>query len=69
MKNKWILQVFIISFILSAVFSGISSFISDFNIILRTAFFLFIFYYTLINKKKKVKPITSFAYDLHLKVF
>lgn len=34
MKNKWILQVFIISFLLSAAFSGLSSFVSDFNILL-----------------------------------
>ena len=34
MKSKWILQVFIISFLLSAVFSGLSSYVSDFNIIL-----------------------------------
>lgn len=33
MKNKWVLQVFIISFILSAFFSGLSSFVSDFNIL------------------------------------
>lgn len=34
MKNKWIVQVFIISFLLSAAFSGLSTFISDFNVIL-----------------------------------
>ncbi len=34
MKNKWVLQVFLISFILSAIFSGLSTYISDFNIIL-----------------------------------
>lgn len=34
MKNKWVLQVFIISFLLSAAFSGLSSYISDFNVIL-----------------------------------
>lgn len=33
-KNKWVLQVFIISFLLSAVFSGLSSYVSDFNVIL-----------------------------------
>lgn len=34
LKNKWILQVFIISFILSAVFSGLSTYVSDFNVVL-----------------------------------
>ena len=34
MKNKWILQVFVISFLLSAVFSGFSSYLSDLNIII-----------------------------------
>lgn len=34
MKSKWILQVFIISFLLSAVFSGLSTYVSDFNVIL-----------------------------------
>lgn len=34
MKNKWVLRVFIISFLLSAAFSGLSSYISDFNVIL-----------------------------------
>lgn len=33
MKNKWVLQVFIISFILSAFFSGLSTYLSDFNVI------------------------------------
>ena len=33
MKNKWIIQIFIISFILSAIFSGFSSFLSDINVI------------------------------------
>lgn len=33
MKNKWVLQVFLISFLLSACFSGLSTYISDFNII------------------------------------
>ena len=36
MKNKWIIQVFVISFILSAAFSGLSTYLSDFNIILLT---------------------------------
>ena len=34
MKSKWILQVFMISFLLSAVFSGLSTYVSDFNVIL-----------------------------------
>lgn len=34
MKNKWVIQVFIISFILSAIFSGLSTYLSDFNVIL-----------------------------------
>lgn len=34
MKNKWVLQVFIISFILSTLFSGLCSYISNFNIII-----------------------------------
>lgn len=34
MKNKWVLQVFIISLLLSALFSGLSSYISDLNVIL-----------------------------------
>lgn len=33
MKDKWTIQVFIISFILSAAFSGLSSYLSDFNVI------------------------------------
>ena len=33
MKNKWVLQVFILSFLLSAIFSGLSSFVSDVNMI------------------------------------
>ena len=33
MKNKWVTLVFIISFILSAVFSGLTSFLSDTNVI------------------------------------
>lgn len=41
LKNKWVLQVFIISFVLSAFFSGLSSFVSDFNI-LFLIFILFI---------------------------
>lgn len=36
MKNKWILQVFIISFILSAIFSGLSTYLSNFNVWLLT---------------------------------
>lgn len=42
MKNKWILQVFIISFILSAVFSGLSSYVSDFNVILLIVILLIV---------------------------
>lgn len=34
MKNKWVLQVFLISFLLSSVFGGLSSFVNDFNIII-----------------------------------
>ena len=34
MKNKWVLQVFLISFVLAMVFSGLSSSLSDLNIIL-----------------------------------
>lgn len=34
MEKKWVVEVFIISFLLSAVFSGLSSFLSDFNVIL-----------------------------------
>ena len=33
LKDKWIIQVFIISFILSAIFSGLSSLLSDINVI------------------------------------
>lgn len=42
MKNKWILQVFILSFLLSALFSGFSSYISDFNIILLVIILLIV---------------------------
>lgn len=42
MKNKWILQVFILSFLLSAVFSGLSSYVSDFNIVLLVIILLFV---------------------------
>lgn len=42
MKNKWILQVFILSFLLSAVFSGLSSYVSDFNIVLLIIILLFV---------------------------
>ena len=34
MKNKWILQVFVISFLLSAIFSGFSSYLSDLNLVI-----------------------------------
>ncbi len=34
MKNKWVLEVFIISFLLSAIFSGFSTYLSDLNVIL-----------------------------------
>lgn len=42
MKNKWILQVFILSFLLSAAFSGLSSYVSDFNIALLIIILLFV---------------------------
>ena len=42
MKNKWIVQVFLISFLLSAIFSGLSSFVSDFNVILLVAILLIV---------------------------
>lgn len=42
MKNKWILQVFLISFVLSAIFSGLSSYVSDFNIILLVIILLIV---------------------------
>lgn len=42
MKNKWVLQVFILSFLLSAAFSGLSSFASDFNVILLIVILLFV---------------------------
>lgn len=42
LKNKWILQVFIISFLLSAVFSGFSTYISDFNVILLLVILLLV---------------------------
>ena len=34
MKNKWVLEVFIISFLLSAIFSGLSTYLSDLNVVL-----------------------------------
>ncbi len=34
MKNKWVVQVFMISFVLAAIFSGLSSYFSDLNLIL-----------------------------------
>jgi len=42
MKNKWVIQVFLISFILSAVFSGLSSFLSNFNVIILTFIILLV---------------------------
>lgn len=42
MKKKWILQVFILSFLLSASFSGLSSYVSDFNIALLVIILLFV---------------------------
>ena len=42
MKNKWILQVFILSFLLSAAFSGLSSYVSDFNVVLLIIILLFV---------------------------
>ncbi len=33
MKNKWVIEVFIISFLLSAIFSGFSAYLSDLNVI------------------------------------
>lgn len=42
MKNKWVLQVFIISFILSAFFSGLSSYLSNFNVIVLTIIILIV---------------------------
>lgn len=32
LKHKWVVQVFFLSFFLSAIFSGASSFFSDFNV-------------------------------------
>lgn len=34
MKNKWVLEVFIISFILSTIFSLLTTFLSDYNVII-----------------------------------
>lgn len=34
LKDRWIIQVFIISFILSAIFSGLSTLLSDINVII-----------------------------------
>lgn len=34
MQNKWVIQVFVISFLLSAAFSGLSTYLSDFNVII-----------------------------------
>lgn len=42
LKNKWVLQVFIISFILSALFSGLSTYVSDFNVILLIVILLLV---------------------------
>jgi len=42
LKDKWIIQVFIISFILSAVFSGLSSFLSDINFIVLIVIILIV---------------------------
>lgn len=42
MKNKWIIQVFIISFILSAIFSGLSTYLSDFNVIILSTILIIV---------------------------
>lgn len=42
MKNKWIIQVFIISFILSALFSGLSTLLSDINVIVLVIIILIV---------------------------
>ena len=42
MKDKWIIQVFIISFVLSAIFSGLSSFLSDINVIVLIVIILIV---------------------------
>jgi len=35
-EKRWVVEVFILSFILSAIFSGLSTYISNFNVILLT---------------------------------
>ncbi len=35
-KTKWIITIFILSFVLSAIFSGLSSYLSNFNVVLLT---------------------------------
>lgn len=42
MKNKWVIQVFIISFILAAFFSGLSTYLSDFNVIILVIILLIV---------------------------
>ncbi len=40
--KKWIVEVFILSFILSAIFSGFSSYLSNFNVIILSAILLIV---------------------------
>ncbi len=41
-QKKWIITVFISSFILSAIFSGLSTYLSNFNVIILTVLILFV---------------------------
>jgi len=41
-EKKWVIEVSIIAFLLSAIFSGLSSFLSNFNVIILTVILLLV---------------------------
>ncbi len=65
MKNKWVLQVFIISFLLSAIFSGLSSYLSDLNVILLVLVLLLVIFIGILFDMIGVATLTAKEAPFH----
>lgn len=65
MKNKWILQVFIISFILSAIFSGLSSYLSNLNVIILSIVLVLVIFIGILFDMIGVATLTAEEAPFH----
>ncbi len=65
MKNNWPLKVFILSFILALVFSGLSTFCADLNVVLLTIILVFVIMIGIIFDMIGVATLTSKEATFH----